>query len=415
VNWILAGALSVLLAGCEPAPPPDTLVVSSDPALKALAEGLLPDITSRTGLRLSRPLRLERRTREELARYLTAQLDAELPPAEERLLTRSYALLGLVPEDLDLRSLLLEVYTEQVAAFYDPDSTALFVLEDQPAEALSTVLVHELVHAVQDQATDLDSLTAKERGNDRQTAAQAAIEGHATLVMIEHMMEKLQGGPVDLSEVEDFAGLLRPALQGIRVQYPMLASAPPVIQESLLFPYLEGAGFTQRLWREASDRPAPFGENLPQSTEQVLHPERFVGAARDDPSDLRLQIEGARVQYSDGLGELETSLMLGEVGSGATGSAAGWDGDRYALLETPAGDALVWVSVWDDTAARDRFAARLDVVVPRLRPPTVLERLSLDGVPAIVLRVGEIEEVQATVVPVGEGAATGDAEQVAAP
>ena len=28
--------------------------------------------------------------------------------------------------------------------------------------------------------------------------------------------------------------------------------------------------------------------------------------------------------------------------------AAGWDGDRYMLIKTPRGDAIAWVSVWDN-------------------------------------------------------------------
>ena len=116
-------------------------------------------------------------------------------PAEEAAhLTRTYSLVGLVDEDLDLRELLVSVYQEQVAGFYDPDSTALFVMDDMPAETmLESVLIHELVHAVQDQTANLDSLTAEERGNDRQAAAQSAIEGHATLIMLEYMLEQMQG------------------------------------------------------------------------------------------------------------------------------------------------------------------------------------------------------------------------------
>jgi hypothetical protein len=133
LNWILAGSFSLFLSACEPPPQvPDTLVVSSDPELRELARQLLPDLAKRAGMELRRPVRLERRTREHLARYLTAKLDEDLPRERASQITRTYSLLGLVPPDLDVRALLLSVYTEQIAGFYDPDSTALFVLEDQP-------------------------------------------------------------------------------------------------------------------------------------------------------------------------------------------------------------------------------------------------------------------------------------------
>ncbi len=398
MNWMIVVAAGCLVTACDEPPRSDTLVVSSDPELRQIVSELLPLLMPRTGLELLHPVRVERRSREQLVAYLQAKLDEELPPDEERHLTRSYALLGLVPGEMDLRSLLLSLYTEQVPGFYDPDSTSLFVLDDEPPEALSTVLVHELVHALQDQAANLDSLTAKERGNDAQTAAQAAIEGHATLVMLEYMMEQIQGRPLDLSQMDGFADQLRPALQAIRAQYPALAQAPLVIQESLLFPYVEGAGFVQHIWREGR-RLAPFGEWLPQSTEQILHPERFVGGARDDPRDLHLSVEQARVLYTDGLGELETGLMLQELVGFVEGPAAtGWDGDRFALLETSTGEALLWVSVWDEASDRDRFADRLAPGLPGLPLAATLERVDLGGTPALVLRLGDVGEVGIEVV-----------------
>ena len=265
-------ALSLCLIGCGDADEvgrdvgltgaDSSLVRSSDPELQSLAAEMLPDLAERSGLDLQFPIRVERRSREDLERYLIAQLDEELPPAEADRVARSYHLLGLVPGDIDLRGLLLEVYTEQVAGFYEPDSTALFVLDDQPPEALSTVLIHELVHAVQDQTADLSAITARELGNDRQTAAHAAIEGHATLVMMEYLLELAQGVPVDLSQLPDLSELMGATLASVEEQYPALAGAPRIFQESLLFPYLHGAGFVQALWQTEGSRPAPFGSFL---------------------------------------------------------------------------------------------------------------------------------------------------------
>ena len=70
----------------------------------------------------------------------------------------------------------MDLYTEQVAGFYEPDSTALFVLDDQDEVALKGLLLHELVHAVQDQTVDLDALTDPDLGADRAAAAQSAID-----------------------------------------------------------------------------------------------------------------------------------------------------------------------------------------------------------------------------------------------
>lgn len=398
MTTFVSGALVLLLAACAPqdAPNDTTLVESDDPELRELARELLPDLSDRSGLELREPVRIARRTRAELVEYLEAKLDEDMPPERQEHVTRSYALLGLVPEDLDLREILVSVYTEQVSGFYDPDSTALFVLEDQPSENLRTVLIHELVHAVQDQAVNLDSLTAFERGNDRQVAAQAAIEGHATVVMLEYLMEQARGSSVDLSEIPDFTSQVRPALQSLRGQFPALSGAPRVIQESLLFPYLEGAGFVQALWRRGQGRPAPFGEHLPESTEQVLDPTRLLEAPLDDPTPIELAVEGAAPVYENGLGEMETRILSEELAGGLpTAGALGWDGDRFALFEDSDGTwSLAWVAVWDDEEARNAFVEALRPALSSLSRDASLEAPRVEGRPVSLLRVGAPPDVR---------------------
>lgn len=388
--------LAALSLGCS-AQAADSLVLTDDPELREVAGELLPDLAERAGLELRAPVRVARRSRAELVAYLTAKLDQEMPAAEERALTESYRLLGLVPEGLDLRALLLSVYTEQVAGFYDPDSTALFVMDDQPAESLRTVLVHELVHAVQDQHADLDSLTARGRGNDRQLAAQAAIEGHATLVMLEYMTEQMRGGSVDLTEIPDFAAQVRPALQALRGQYPALANAPLIVQETLLFPYLEGAGWVQRMWQQAGERTNPFGALLPQSTEQVIVPGGVLPSERDEPTEVRVQ--GAGERYSNTLGQLETAVLLRQLvgGAAASDAARGWDGDRFTLMEAGDGLALAWYTVWDDAPARDRFVSTLRPALARLPRTAALDVRDVQGRPGALLSVGALPEVTITI------------------
>jgi hypothetical protein len=364
---------------------PTSLVRSSDPRLAALASELLPDLARRAGLELHRPVRIEERNRAELERYLRHKLDQDLPEALAREKVQSYALLGLVPDTLNLRALLLTLYTEQVAGFYDPDSTALFVMDDQPESQLKTVLVHELVHAVQDQTVNLNALTDPRRGNDRVTAAEAAIEGEATLVMIEYMTEQMQGGPVDLSNLPGFTADLRPNVEAMKKQFPALADAPPVIQESLLFPYVAGTGYVLDLWRKSKGRRvAPFGPYLPQSTEQVI-----THDLADKPVDVKLHVTGARVVHEDDLGRLEAGVFMEtHVGELPAGFWKPWGGDRYALVEAPDGTrGLVWVTAWDDAAGRDSFIHEVSPALSRLPQPATLTPASAEGRPVAVLRV----------------------------
>jgi hypothetical protein len=365
------------------------MVISSDPELAALAESLLPDLAERSGLTLNAPVRLERRSRAHLVEYLKFKLDEELPVEEARAAVDAYALLGLVPADLDLREVLLGLYTEQIAGFYEPDSTALFVMDDQAQSDLEGLLVHELVHAIQDQNADLAALTGPEVGSDRATAAQAAIEGHATLVMMEFMAEQMTGMRIDLGQLPDLASQLRPAVEAMRSQFPALADAPRVIQESLLFPYLEGASFVQALWR-SGDRVAPFGEYMPRSTEEVI-----TGSVSDPPIELTLDVSGGRVVDDDVLGRLAMNVLLDEhLGSAGQGLADGWEGDRYVLVELADGTrGLVWYVVWEDVQSRDGFASAIASSLQGFGAPATIERVEAVGSPATVLRVGPVADV----------------------
>ena len=380
----VAATLLVVSACGGDAQETSSFVRSSDPALAELASAMLPDLARRSGLELKEPIRIEVRSRAALDGYLRFKLDEQLPEAEARATVASYALFGLVPDTMDLRGVLLGLYSEQVAGFYDPDSTALFIMDDQPQTTLQGLLIHELVHAVQDQSVDLDALTDPDLGNDRGTAAQAAIEGHATLVMLEFLAEQMQGAPVDLGAVPDFGAQLRRNLQGIRTQYPALAQAPRVIQEALLFPYLEGAGFVQALWA-GGERGAPFGDRLPLSTEQVL-----TRDFDDPPVALTLTVEGGRSVHQDDLGRLEIGILLDDrLGDSGAALSEGWGGDLYALIDLPdGGQGLAWVSVWDDEEARDRFVGALGPEPAGFPVSATLEARDVAGRPGALLRVG---------------------------
>lgn len=394
-----AASLALLTVACEPQAPANTLVTSSDPELARMAAELLPDLAARAGLSLTRPVRLERRTREELERYLEFKLEEELPDADAEAITAAYALLGLVSADLDLKAVLKEVYLEQVAGFYDPDSTMLFVIDGQPAALQETLLVHELVHAIQDQTADLDAITDSNLGNDRRVAAQAAIEGHATLIMFEFLMERMQRRTVDVTEIPNFTDQIRSSLAASKGQSPALSAAPRIIQESLLFPYIGGASFVEALWEALPGRPAPFGEQLPLSTEHILHPESFLAESRDMPTEVHLEaVDGVGPIYTDVLGELEVRILLEtHLGAASADLSAGWDGDRYGLYETPdGGHSLVWVSVWDDAASRDRFVAALRPALGGLPAPAILRATEIDGRPGAIMEVGDPLATRAT-------------------
>ena len=359
----------------------------TDGELRTMIDSLLPEIARVSGMEVRRPVRFAMQSRDDARRFIEEQLEEELGPEELDGMERAYKAFGLLPDTLDLRAMLLDLYTEQVVGYYDPATDRLYVLDEATAATAAPVVAHELVHALQDQHADLDSLVARERGNDRQMAAQAAAEGQATLVMIALQAAQMRGGqPVDVAGLPDLARLLRPALEAENTRFPVFQRAPRLVRETLIFPYMAGAGFVQALFRAADggEPPIPFGELLPQSTEQVLAPEaRFIDR-RDEPTEVEIGEAGAgwRVVYSNTLGQLETSILLEEHldEERAAEGAAGWDGDTYVLLRGPDGaQALAWYSVWDDAASADAFAGRLRAT----GLARTVERFPFDGRPMV--------------------------------
>lgn len=362
----------------------------SDQALEALVDSVLPRLQVLAGLQKRADVRMQLQNRDSLRRYIEARMAEELPPQELAGIKATYVTLGLMAADLDLQGLLLDLYTEQVVGYYDPDSKKLFVVSGADRETIRPVLVHELVHALQDQHTNLDSLIGPERGNDRQTAAQSAIEGHATMVMVAYLAETQARAPVDPRMLPDIGQQIRPALEQQNSQFPVFQRAPRILREALLFPYAAGAAFVQKLWARPLDTgfgdpyPAPLGERLPSSTEQIMHPESRFLVVRDEPTELRFTAASPDLIRENTLGELETSVLLTEhLGDEAARHAQGWDGDRYRLLRIGSAHAFIWYSIWDNAAAADGFAnAYRRLALKRARTAQV-DRLIIDSRPVV--------------------------------
>jgi hypothetical protein len=361
------------------------------PATVALADSLLPRLVRLSGLSSTGALRIRSRTPDQVRAYVQSRLTQDMPGDELNAMRDTYALLGLVPDTLDMRALLLELYMEQVVGYYDAATKTMYVLAGADPAALRPVLAHELVHALQDEHVDVDSLIAPGRGNDRQAAAHAALEGHATIVMFALLAEDAEGHALDPVQLPNPSDQLRAGLETQNSQFPVFGRAPAILRETLLFPYIGGADYVHTLWSADSGHVhrAPIGDLLPQSTEQILHTKSKFIAQRDTPTDLRFAAFNDakwRVRREETFGELELAILLDHyLGTAARRSAEGWDGDRYQLLENAQKQrALISYSIWDDAASADRFAAAVKrVAAKRTGRSTTIDRTDIGGRPGV--------------------------------
>lgn len=319
-----------------------------DAIVAAAAERVVPRVEQAVGLTFRTPPDIQIRTREQVTAYLERKFETDLPPERVAGIEAAYAMFGLIPDSMDLRALLLPLYSEQVVGFFDPDSNALYMIDGTDELQVALILAHELVHALQAQYTALDSILSIEE-NDVVVAAQATMEGQATLAMISAMIPGQ-----DINMIPDFWETYRAQIRAGQEQMPVFNTAPKIVQETLIFPYLEGAIFNNWFKQNYPDT-VPYGPRLPVSTEQILHPYKYREA--DLPVRLRFE-DGAALMYQNGLGELETRIMLQELtGSMSVGTAGalGWDGDQYGVFVEGDDHALVWWTVWDNERLADRF------------------------------------------------------------
>jgi hypothetical protein len=334
-------------------------------ALKATEE-ILSSISRLRGLDIKRPVKSGFKTKDEIGESVIRDLDEGNTPQEFDASTKTLVKLGLVPEGFQLRDYIVKLLREQVAGFYEPKTQEFFLAAWLPVAEQKTVMAHELVHALQDQHFNLRRFEKWPRGDsDAELAAHALVEGDATLVMFQYAFDQ-RGARMDLSAIGSLTEkLLEQGDDEDKEKYPVLASAPAVLRESLQFPYVYGIGFVQEvLMKRQVQHLNTSYIDLPGSTEQIMHPERYL--VRDHPvkidlADLAPALgKGWKRLDADINGEFGYLIILSEfVGKRLSRLAAeGWDGDRYALYEDGKTGALLLAhySTWDsDHDAREFF------------------------------------------------------------
>ena len=357
------GAALLLLVGAAACRERASSVQYDGPYAKEVRDAI-PRIEQASGLRFKRPPTVEARSRDQVRAFLERKFEEDKPAKELLAQGAAYKRLGLLPDTMDVRATMLDLLGEQIVGFYDPDTKVLYVVEGSAPEMLTTIITHELVHALQDQYVALDSIQRLTGDNDRAMAAQAVIEGMA---VYDQMQAMLGGGDI-ASRLPGGWDRIRETIRDQSATMPQFASAPLLLQETLLFPYLSGAEFVRRL--DALGDSAIL-RRMPQSTEQVLH-----AAAYDAPADppTRVILPAPRVgttAYENNLGEFETRLFvyqhLRDLGIAAR-AAKGWDGDRYVHVTTPGGDGIAWVVVFDSPFDAGEFFDAVDQVIMRREP-----------------------------------------------
>ena len=283
--------------------------------------------------------------RTELPAILRAKLGQQVPDQEFDHTAVALAALGLVPPGTDLKKTYLGLLGEQVGAFYDQHSQELFTFSGQPLanSQNQVILAHELTHALEDQHFHLVRLPLEAKGNDdRVLAATALVEGDATLVMNRYLIGSLSAASIR----ESLAATMTTDVR-------QLAAAPRFLRETLLFPYLRGQEFCQRLYDQGGwPELAQAFDHPPASSSQILHPERFLTRPSEAPAEVAFpdaNLLGEQPIDDNVLGEFglrQWLLVWLKNDPQAVETAAGWKGDRYLVYGGTQAASYVWETIW---------------------------------------------------------------------
>ncbi len=339
-----------------------------------------------TGLPIHHEVKRKLLTREQVVAVLKQKMDEDKDTAR---IERSAIVLekfGLLPPGFALRPFLLRLLGEQIAGFYDSKTKTVNLLDWLDADTQKPVLAHELCHALQDQyqaarGVDLDKWEntgpdsrARTAGDDREhirtdeadTAREAVLEGQA---MVAYLDWGLAGKGQTLRTLPDIGP--QTLGDGNDADSPVLASAPLVLRESLLFPYQEGLLFEQRLLKAEGTR-AAFADVLdrpPSTSWEILNPQAYERGIKPPllaMPDLHPLLDPDWAPYDVGvMGALDVRILgeaLADKGAGADAALA-WDGGVYYTAQArsaadksdTASVALVYLSRWKTPEAAAQF------------------------------------------------------------
>jgi hypothetical protein len=302
------------------------------------------------GLRYLHPVKARAVTQEQIARELIAAFDDTYPAGFYDRRTVAWQTIGVIPTNVTIRDALLAFQTGQVVGFYNPvDGELVFIGDDDQLDMTEHfVLAHELTHAIDDQHFDLSRLDrlANTCRDESFEAAIGAVEGNAQYFATQVLTRFPDLG----AGIGDAGGAGIP--EGV----------PPFITALQLWPYDAGQSFITSLEsRGGLSQVDDAIRDLPSTTEQVMHPERFPEPAPPTPNVADLS-----EQLGQGWGDLDV-MQVGEewlramldlrLDSGiAADAAAGWNGGVYRSWTDGRDSAVLFRTAWDSPADAQEFA-----------------------------------------------------------
>jgi hypothetical protein len=269
---------------------------------------------------------------------------------------QSYEALFLVGEDRTASQVRSELTGAGVVGYYSPSENRIVIVSDSPAPQIRrATLVHELAHALQHQ--QLTPSYRVETGDER-LAGQSLVEGDAVTVEREYQ-----------SRCGANWTCIAQSSSGTQPAGPIARN--PGVYLTLLQPYITGPEFIAALrarsdgtWDAVNDA----FSRVPNSTEQIIHPEAYPENDQRTISVADRSTEAWVRMGSDTLGEARIHVMFWNerfvprpddaIRTDYTHNlSAGWGNDQLVAYSHTTTDetGYVWQLTWDSPAEAAEF------------------------------------------------------------
>jgi len=357
---------------------------ASKPITKAQAKELfrsvdeiLQFVSQDTGLPIKHKVKRKLITRDQVESYVEKRMKGDkdaLRLEREQLVLKKF---GMIPPNYDLHAEFLKLLSEQVAAYYDSKTKTVNLLDWVQPELQKPVLAHELTHALQDQAVDLQKWSRAGAKDDKplpdqqeqvveeaQAARQNVTEGQAMVAMLDYT---LAPAGLNVLKAPDIVDAMRAAMTHGQ-DSPVLAAAPVFLQESLMMPYTFGLDFVRTVLTKKGTAAAYPGmlEHPPVDTLQVMEPQTYLDNSVAQPPtipNLNQLIAPDYERYDfGGMGAFDIFLLARQYApeGDAKRYYPHWRGGYYLAAHAKSAPkdqiALLYFSRWDSPKAAEAFA-----------------------------------------------------------
>ena len=368
-------------------PQPETRITKAQAKeLFRSVDEILRFVSQDTGLPIESQVKRHLITRESIEKYVDKRMreDKDTQRLEQsRLVLEKF---GLLPKGYDLHGEFLRLLGEQVAAYYDPKTKSVNLLDWVPPDTQKPVLAHELTHALQDQKIGLEKWERAGAKDDRplpdpqeyvveeaQAARECVAEGQAMVVLLDYSLAPMGKSVVTAPEIVD---AMRAGMADNK-DSPVFAAAPMFLRESLIMPYTWGTDFVRTVLTSKGKDAAYSGmlESPPVDTRQIMQPETYLLNQMVAPlaiPDLDKLVAPAYERFDfGGMGEFDVYLLARQYGGedAPKNHYPHWRGGYYFAAHAKTAPkeqiAMLYFSRWDSPESARAFARLYGDYLPK--------------------------------------------------